>query len=273
MSAPPLLFALLLAQGAAVPAGLVSLDSDEGQALFFEATDKRAFFGLAEHFVTQQSQSFCAVASAVVALNAAQAPAPEGPYMPYREWTQENVFTGPARLIKTPEQVSRGGMTLEELSRFLAAQPVESRAVPASATSLEEFRKIAAQALAQPRHAVLANFLRSKLGQEPSGLIEREAAGHWSPLGAYDQKSDRFLLLDVARYKYPPVWVPASDLFAAMQTTDLASGSSRGFIVLGPGTGKSSQPVQGRNLGLPLLLGLCAVLFGLGFLVGRSSKS
>ena len=46
------------------------------------------------------------------------------------------------------------------------------------------------------------NYLRKAIGQE--------RGGHISPLAAYDAKSDRFLILDVARYKYPPVWVKAS---------------------------------------------------------------
>ena len=38
---------LLIAQGAAVPAGLVPLESDEGRAMLLEAQANRAFFGLA----------------------------------------------------------------------------------------------------------------------------------------------------------------------------------------------------------------------------------
>ena len=46
-------------------------------------------------------------------------------------------------------------------------------------------------------------------------------------------KSDRFLILDVARYKYPPVWVTASDLFAAMNTTDAANNNkTRGYVLV-----------------------------------------
>jgi Phytochelatin synthase len=38
--------------------------------------------------------------------------------------------------------------------------------------------------------------------------------------------------LDVARYKYPPVWVKAADLFGAMNTTDAwTGGKSRGYVV------------------------------------------
>ena len=62
----------------------------------------------------------------------------------------------------------------------------------------------------KPGHFVIVNYLRSALGEE--------AGGHISPLAAYDGKADRFLILDVARYKYPPVWVKTADMFAAMNT-------------------------------------------------------
>ena len=37
---------------------------------------------------------------------------------------------------------------------------------------------------------------------------------------------------DVARYKYGPLWVPVSDLFAAMNTLDSTSHLMRGFLLL-----------------------------------------
>ena len=72
---------------------------------------------------------------------------------------------------------------------------------------------------------MIVNYLRKAIGQE--------RGGHISPLAAYDAKSDRFLILDVARYKYPPVWVTASDLFAAMNTTDPANNNkTRGYVLV-----------------------------------------
>ncbi len=73
--------------------------------------------------------------------------------------------------------------------------------------------------------AVLVNYLRSRLGQQ--------TGGHISPLGAYDAAADRFLILDVSRYKYPPVWVTTADLYAAMNTPDADSGGrSRGYVLI-----------------------------------------
>jgi hypothetical protein len=65
-------------------------------------------------------------------------------------------------------------------------------------------------------------------------VIGQEKFGHISPLAAYDADSDRFLILDVSRYKYPPVWVETSALFAAMNTIDKDNDSkSRGFVIVG----------------------------------------
>ena len=64
---------------------------------------------------------------------------------------------------------------------------------------------------------MIVNYLRKALGEQKGG--------HISPLAAYDAKTDRFLILDVARYKYPPVWVKTADMFAAMNTPDAANGN------------------------------------------------
>ena len=90
---------------------------------------------------------------------------------------------------------------------------------------LEAFRATASAALGAKDHFVIVNYLRTALGQE--------TYGHISPLAAYDAKADRFLILDVARYKYPPVWVKASDLFDAMNTPDPSNdGKTRGYVLV-----------------------------------------
>ena len=64
------------------------------------------------------------------------------------------------------------------------------------------------------------------------GSDDNEGGGHFSPLAAYNGNADDLLLMDVARYKYPPFWVDADLLWQAMATTDTSSGRHRGFILV-----------------------------------------
>jgi hypothetical protein len=45
-------------------------------------------------------------------------------------------------------------------------------------------------------------------------------------------EEDRFLLMDVARYKSPPCWVKAEVLYHALKGTDSVSQKSRGLLVI-----------------------------------------
>ena len=40
------------------------------------------------------------------------------------------------------------------------------------------------------------------------------------------------LILDVARYRYPTVWVPLRDLWQAIRTIDPSTGKSRGIVLI-----------------------------------------
>jgi hypothetical protein len=93
----------------------------------------------------------------------------------------------------------------------------------AADSSLDEFRRLASSRIATGEQFVIVDYLRSAIGQQKSG--------HFSPLAAFDAESDQFL--DVARYKYPPVWVSATELFAAMNTPDPENGNrSRGYVIV-----------------------------------------
>lgn len=56
--------------------------------------------------------------------------------------------------------------------------------------------------------------------------------GHYSPIGAYHAQRDLVLILDVARFKYPPHWLPLSELWLAMQRVDEDTGECRGYALL-----------------------------------------
>ena len=275
-----LVAALLLASGAAsaqrvsMPVGLIGLDTPEGQRLLLEAGARDDFFRLSAQFVTQKTQSFCGVASSVMVLNALPIPAPVvDEWAPYHAFTQENVFSSQARQSVTPEKVGRGGMTLDELATFLQAQPVQARAIHASELTLDQFRAMAVKNLTDPSDFIIINWLRSAVGQEPNGLVDGQVAGHFSPLAAYHAGTDRFLVLDVARYKYPPTWIEARVLFDAMNTRDLDSGKSRGLVVVSPGPGVTPGAVESRpNRVTFVFLGIVSISFALGAVFGAKVR-
>jgi hypothetical protein len=162
----------------------------------------------------------------VMVLNALKVPPPPVPeFEPYKTFTQDNLLDERTDQILPRATLKKMGMTLDQLGGLLGTQPVKVEVHHAGDTSLDEFRKAARAHLATPGRFVIVNYLRKAIGQEKGG--------HISPLAAYDEETDRFLILDVARYKYEPVWVRAPDLFGAMNTTDSDNNNrTRGFVLV-----------------------------------------
>lgn len=215
-----------VAQTLPLAPNLINFNSPQGEELFTKSKSKIDFFPLSTQFVTQNNQAYCGVASIVMVLNSLGIPAPEAPqYKPYKIFTQENFFSNQkTNKVVTAEVVSRQGMTLEQLGGLIASYDVKTEVYHAGDTSLEKFRKLATENLKQPGNFIIINYLRKAIGQE--------TGGHISPLAAYDEQTDRFLIMDVSRYKYPPIWVKAEDLWKAMATTDTTSGKTRGFVLV-----------------------------------------
>jgi hypothetical protein len=233
----PTLLAALIAFGAAfglaradtlpLPASLIALDSSAGESLFFAAKETKAYFPLSIHFVSQINPAFCGPASISMVLNALNVPRPPSPMtVGLGLYDQDNVFTAKTDSVKTKADVEKGGMTLDQLGGILAAHDLKVEVHHAADSSVDAFRQAATAELAGTDRYVLVNYLRSALGQQ--------TGGHISPLAAYDAATDRVLILDVSRYKYPPVWVKTADLFAAMNTPDSDAGNlTRGYVIAG----------------------------------------
>ena len=208
------------------PSRLVDFRSDEGEQFLVQAEARRAYFPLASHFVCQEHRSFCGVASMAMVLNAMQVSAPSVPELaPYRTFTQTNVLDAATEAVVSQAMIREQGLSLDQFAAVFATKPVTLSVHHANTSTLDEFRARACDYLARPDHFVIVNYLRRAIGQE--------GGGHHSPLAAYHRESDRFLILDVARYKYPPVWVTAADLFSAMNTGDpTVSGTTRGYLLV-----------------------------------------
>lgn len=209
------------------PGSLIPLADPAGQSLLMGARARSDHGPLAQWFETQANLAYCGVASAVMVLNSLSVPAPAVPgYGAYRFWTQSNVFAipGSGGYVR-PEVVAREGMTLAQLQGWLAGQPeLVVERFHGDQLSLGQWRALLRRSLQDPRDRLLVNYLRTTLGQEGSG--------HISPVAAYDARSDRVLILDVARYRYPAVWVSATDLWSSLRTVDNSSGRSRGLLLI-----------------------------------------
>lgn len=216
----------VVAQTLPLPEQLTDLNSPTGQALLRESEAQADFVPLMSQFVTQENQAFCGIASTVMVLNAMGIPAPNAPEWDRGYFTQENLFNTATEAVIPRETIAQQGLTLEELAGILASYPVQVERHHGSDVSLDQFRQLIATNLAEPGNFLLINYLRWSIGQE--------RGGHISPLAAYDADTDQVLILDVSRYKYPPVWVKVETLWQAINTVDSVSGLTRGVVVIAP---------------------------------------
>ncbi|HJS77502.1 MAG TPA: phytochelatin synthase family protein [Burkholderiales bacterium] len=207
-----------------LPDDLIACDSPTGLRLLAESAFAANYNSLSGNFESQSHPASCGVASCVVVLNALRGSHPR--------LTQSTFFTR-----TTGKKQVRGwlrimflkmtfpGMPLAQLAAWLRAHGAEATAFYASDVSLDSFRAMAKQSLSTEGEFMLVNYQRASLGQQ--------AMAHISPLAAYHAGMDRLLVLDVARYKYPPVWVPTERLWRAMNTVaDKTSGKTRGFVLV-----------------------------------------
>jgi hypothetical protein len=216
----------LLAQTLPTPPQLIPFNSSEGEQLLIDSQYRQDYFRLSNQFVTQINQAYCGVASSVMVLNALEIPAPESAQTkPFRAFTQENFFEKEeTKKVISAGLVAKRGMTLAQLGGLLTSHGAKVKVYYGSDLDLDRFRSLLRQNLSERDNFAIVNYLRKTIGQE--------RGGHISPIAAYHQLTDRFLILDVSRYKYPPVWVKAVDLWQAIKTSDSDAGKTRGFVLV-----------------------------------------
>jgi hypothetical protein len=200
----------------ALPSPLLDVRSTEGQSLLESTPFRIDHDVLLKHFVTQSRRGYCGVASGTIVVNALHESIPP--------LSQDTFFTARATAVRSSLDVTFRGMTLEQLADLLRAHDLSVSVVYASESNLETFRSAARASLMDASDFLLVNYDRVTLHQQGSG--------HISPVVAYHAGTDRFLVLDVASYKYPPTWVPATDIWNAMNVPDTSSGKSRGFLLI-----------------------------------------
>ena len=205
-------------------ADLVYINSSAGSERLLKSDFNRQYFALASYVDTQERLTFCGISSISAALNSLPTMARPitATLAPYPYFTEDSIFTELTTKIKTREEVLKSGLTLEQIGLYVNSLGANSSVHFGSELSVTDLRALVKSSLSNRNQRILVNFERKSLNQAGSG--------HFSPIGAYDSDSDSILILDVAKYKYPPFWVTTSDLQASLNTIDSDSGKTRGIV-------------------------------------------
>lgn len=211
-----------------LPEGLIAFSSDEGRQIFREALGEggmEGYFALAEQLHTQADPAFCGLATLVVVLNALAID-------PGRLWRGPWRWYGEELLdcCRPLDAVRREGVTMDQFACLARCNGARARMYAAEGSTLSELRYHVRGACSQAGGAhVVAAYARGALGQTGDG--------HYSPIGGYHRGRDLALVMDVARFKYPPHWVSLQVLWDAMQPADPVTARPRGYFVLSRGAG------------------------------------
>lgn len=218
-----------------LPPDLVDFASDTGRRWLNEALSEgtaQSFFALVAHLHTQAEPAWCGFGTLVTVLNALEID-------PGRTWKGQWRFFGEELLVccKSLELAAAEGLSLAEVACLAGCNGAEvsmRRAEPGSRSELRAELEASVGSLRGP--FLVANYARTELGQT--------GGGHFSPLAAWHRSSDHVLVLDVARFKYPPHWVAVERLWRAMATRDDATGQLRGWLSI-------ARPAHPDNPTLP----------------------
>ncbi len=192
-----------------------------GDHQYFREADAKDFWSLIPFYVPQMNEYSCSVASVAVVLNAI-VKSRDGVPDTERNITQgmilDSVRDVPIRKLVSKQGLKgRHGVTLAEL-RTVAEQTARIHGVRAQVTAhsfrnrpREELQAILQANEEDPRDFLMAHFVQDDLTGARGGPY-----AHISPIGAYDVKTRRVLILDVDRDWYSPYWVSDEDLLTAM---------------------------------------------------------
>ena len=207
----------------------VAFSAPQARSYFKDALSSghaEGYFALAEQFQSQSHYAFCGITSLSMALNTMLID-PGRVWQGVWRWFEDSMLDCCEPLAIVRER----GIVMSKLACLARCNGAACTTTYALDSSLARFRTDLLACTVDPdpdtRPIMVACYSRKELNQT--------GAGHFSPIAAYAPASDMVLVMDVARFKYPPYWVPTTALFHAMRTTDPDAGphgASRGYLLL-----------------------------------------
>ncbi|KAL0552766.1 hypothetical protein IC582_011891 [Cucumis melo] len=198
----------------------IDFASSDGKRLFSEALrdgTMEGFFKLIPYHQTQSELTYCGLTTLTVVLNALSIDPCRKWKGPWR-WFDETMLDccEPLPKIKTD------GITFDKFVNLARCNGAKVVAFRTSESTVDDFRKQVISCSSSEDCHVIISYHR--------GVFKQTGAGHFSPIGGYHTGKDMVLILDVARFKYPPHWVPLTLLWDAMNK--LAIRLPRGYMIL-----------------------------------------
>lgn len=195
-----------------LPEAYLSLEERAGLELLRESA-RLDYDVLAPHFVPQQRPHWSSAAAVAIARNAL---VPEG-----RLVAQDEVFVNVADPLASVTTTWRGA-TLPEVARMVDANGLHASVHYAEDANVKALRERLIANADDSSDLLMLEFDRRALG----------LAGdrHVALVGAFNEATDRVLLLETASHNYPSAWVSTATLFEAMTVADARSGQSGGWV-------------------------------------------
>ncbi|KAI9294093.1 Phytochelatin-domain-containing protein [Neoconidiobolus thromboides FSU 785] len=206
-----------------LPKHLIALSSKEGKDHFKNSMKSgytEAYFNTVGHFSFQSEPAFCGVSSLVMCLNALGID-PLKQWKGVWRWYDEGVVLEEA-CIPT-EYILKNGVTFDQF-HCISKRHCKVQSQRGDNLDLEKFRLDIKRVCSSQNESLVLNFYRKTLGQT--------GTGHFSPIAAYDPITDKVLVLDMARFKYPPFFVDLKLLFDSMLSLDSTTNQTRGYFLL-----------------------------------------
>ncbi|KAF8014210.1 hypothetical protein BT93_H0142 [Corymbia citriodora subsp. variegata] len=200
----------------------IDFASDDGKKLFIEAVQAgtmEGFYKLISNFQTQSEPAYCGLASLSMVLNALAIDPGRKWKGPWR-WFDESMLD----CCEPLEKVKAEGISFGKVACLAQCVGAEVEAFQTSQTTLDQFRQFVKRCCSSDNCHLVSSYHRA--------IFKQTGTGHFSPIGGYHAGSDMVLILDVARFKYPPHWVPLTLLWEAMDTVDKTTGQRRGFMLI-----------------------------------------
>ena len=115
------------------------------------------------------------------------------------------------------ELIRKQGITFDEFICLAGCNLLETKAARVDdSSSEEEFRELVKDVTLKEDTFLILSYSRPALGQTGDG--------HFAPVSGYHPQRDLVLILDTARFKYPPHWISLPLLFKSMKALDMSTG-------------------------------------------------